>query len=145
MKKYGAWLIFGVGCVVLSGCGGGGVSSSFTAGKYNGTVADSAKQSIVDLNVSANGTISGTATLLSMTTGAIMATAVLTGQANPSTGAFTASGMYGWLIPGPPGGGTSGAITVTGTIPPTGVATGPMDLDDNGSIGHGIITMHPLI
>lgn len=130
----------------LAGCGGAGSSTSFLAGKYNGTtVKASGATTIVEINVTANGTVSGTCTIMSTTSAAIVGQAVVTGTADPATGTFSAAGMYETSLPPPPDGSGSGAVSVTGTIPAKGVASGPLQVSDNGVSSNGVISLQPLL
>jgi hypothetical protein len=127
--------------VMLVGCGGAGGSSTFAVGKYDGTVVNPGRYSeLVEVTISSNGDIHGLCTLLSSTSGAISARAVLTGKANLGTGSYTASGMYESLLPPPPDGTGSGAITISGALPAKGEVSGPLHVDDNGFVFHGQIS-----
>ncbi len=122
------------------GCGGdGGAATSFRAGTYEGTVTEPGRAYAgVQIIVQPNGTVTGTCTINSATSAAIMGRATLTGTANMQTGKFDVSGFYVSNMPGPPGGG-GGAIHVTGTIPSEGTTANQMTVDDNGYIFSGSI------
>ena len=122
---------------LLAGCGGAGQSaSSLQIGRYSGTVIPIQTTSIiVDLTVSPNGTITGTSTMVSLTSGAIDGRATVTGHVN-SDGTFTISGTFSFFLPPPPNGGWDGPITVTGVIPHRGSIHGQMDVSNGGIITH---------
>ena len=145
IKMKASWGVLVV--VGLAGCGGsGGAATAFYSGQYGGTVVEGNRnQAIVTLNVGSNGTINGTCSILSGTNGAIIGRAVLTGSAVVGTGTFQVAGAYESLIPDPPGGGGSGAIGVTGSIPLKGISSGPMHVDDNGIVFHGDISQIPTL
>ncbi|MEI8282293.1 MAG: hypothetical protein WCG75_07805 [Armatimonadota bacterium] len=135
--------IWGVGIVAVAmmGCGGaGGSATSFRSGTYEGTVTEPGRAYAgVQIIVNSNGTVTGTCTISSATSAAIMGRATLAGTANMQTGKFDVSGFYVSNLPGPPGGG-DGAIHVTGTIPAVGTTANQMTVDDNGYIFSGSIS-----
>jgi hypothetical protein len=118
--------------LALDGCGGaGGAASSALSGNYDGTVSNPGKTSqTVEITVSSNGTITGRCTLLSLTSGAIMGRAILEGTVNTTTREFQAAGPYQLFMPPPPDGSGFGVVTITGSIPPKGVADGPMQVQN---------------
>lgn len=136
-----------IGCVLLVsgllvtiGCGGAGQTTSFKAGQYDGTVTFPGKYTTsVDITVSTSGAISGTCNVLSSTSGAITSRAVVTGSANPQTGEFTAAGMFQCFIPPPPDGSGTGPVTISGSLPLTGFASGPLQVQDSLVTLHGVI------
>lgn len=126
--------------------GGGGGSSSFTAGKYNGSLSDPGRASIViELDVSSSGTLTGKSTVVSAFSGAIVGVAQLNGTLNTSNRTFVLTGDYVNYLPPPPGGGGAGSVMVTGTIPAAGVPTGPIQVQNNTLVLDGVISLFPTI
>jgi hypothetical protein len=133
------YLCLGSVACVLVGCGGAGQSaSSLQIGTYSGSVVPIQTTSIiVDLTVSPNGTIIGTSTMLSLTSGAIDGRATVKGNVNPTDGTFSISGTFQFFLPPPPNGAWEGPITVTGVIPHKGSIHGQMDVTNASIITHG--------
>lgn len=127
------------------GCGGAGSATSPLMGNYDGTVVNPGKTSqTVELTVSAAGTVTGRCTLLSLTSGAIMARANLTGTLNPNTREFAVAGGYQAFIPPPPDGSGTGPVTITGTLPAKNSANGTMQVQDSLTVLLGTIAPTPL-
>jgi hypothetical protein len=147
IKKFGFAGVCFVGFLLLANvsCGGSsGAVNSNLQGSYDGTVVNPGKTSqTVELAVSANGSISGRCTLLSLTSGAIMARAVLEGTVNQTTREFQLAGIFQAFIPPPPDGSGTGPVTVSGSLPTKNDAHGPMQVQDSLGILNGIISSTP--
>jgi hypothetical protein len=143
-SSFGMFSLLVLTCIACGG--GGGSSSSFTAGKYNGSLSDPGRASIViELSVSGDGSLSGKSTVVSAFSGAIVGVANIAGTVDTNTRTFVATGDYVNYLPPPPGGGGAGSVRVTGTIPASGVPTGPIQVENNTLILNGVISLFPLI